>query len=69
MTTLLNILAALVLCLPLLILAAHEWRLHRKAAALEADRNAWIGARIRTERNPARRTAWRMIRNDELGEL
>lgn len=37
MTTLLNILAALVLCLPLLIIAAHERRAARKTAATEED--------------------------------
>jgi hypothetical protein len=36
-TTALNTLAALVLCLPLLILAAHELRAAKKTAAVEED--------------------------------
>lgn len=69
MTTALNIAGALVLCLPLLILLAHERHVRRKAAALVADPNARIDARIASERHPARRATWRMIRNDELEGL
>jgi hypothetical protein len=31
--------------------------------------HAWIDDRIRSERDPARRTAWRMIRDDDLENL
>lgn len=31
-------------------------------ARQQTDPNAWIDARIASERNPARRAAWRMIR-------
>ena len=37
MSTFLNVLGALVLCLPLLILAIHEHHLRRKAASAEED--------------------------------
>jgi len=62
-------LAPFILIAPPFLLLFGERISNRIRARREADRNAWIDARIRTERNPARRTAWRMIRNDELGEL
>ncbi|MEU6543955.1 hypothetical protein [Streptomyces sp. NPDC046859] len=55
MSTALNIAAAAILCLPLLILAVHE-HLHRRRAAKAEARLAWIDERIRTQ--PRQRAAW-----------
>lgn len=45
---------------------------HRKqvtAARAAKVRQAWIDDRIRNERDPGRRAAWRIIRDDNLGDL
>ena len=34
-----------------------------RSTSVDADPHAWIDQRIATETNPARRAAWRMIRN------
>ncbi|MFG3660291.1 hypothetical protein [Streptomyces sp. NPDC047706] len=41
----------------------------RRTAAAEQAWRDLVDARIRAERDPARRAAWRMIRNDRLGDL
>jgi hypothetical protein len=54
---------------PFLLLASTRISDRIQAARADRARKAWIDERIRTERHPARRAAWRMIRNDNLGDL
>lgn len=62
---------AAILCAgtPFLLLAGERIADRIQAARAERPRKAWIDERIRTERNPARRAAWRMIRDNNLGDL
>ncbi|MFE0794689.1 hypothetical protein [Streptomyces mutabilis] len=60
MNSVLNVLAALVLCLPLLALAVVERRAKRQAARRLADEHAWINDRIRTR--PDQRATWRLVK-------
>lgn len=58
----------------LLWAAARDDRINAARRAIaendeEAVRQKRLDARIAAERNPGRRAAWRMIRNDELGDL
>lgn len=62
-------LAPFVLVAPIFLLLAGERVSNRIRNRRQASREAWIDARIAAERDPARRAAWRTIRNDWLEQL
>ena len=62
-------LAPFVLIAPIFLLLAGERVSNRIRDRRQAAREAWIDARSAAERDPARRAAWRMLRNDELEGL
>jgi hypothetical protein len=60
---------ALAGCVWLLIVAREIRHLSKPAEQPAPDRRARLDARIAAERNSARRTAWRMIRDHDLENL